>query len=134
VFLSTRRSRDSGSASLEIAILGPVVLLLTFTIIQAGLWFYARSLALAAAEEGVAAGRAYGATTDAGPGRARTFLAEQAGDSLLVATVSGAGTTATVVRIEVGGRSLSVLPGTQGIAIRQVAEAERERFTTPGAP
>ena len=44
---------DRGSASLEIAILAPALLLLTFVVVQAGLWFYARNLALAAAQEGV---------------------------------------------------------------------------------
>ena len=34
---------------MEIAILGPALLLLIFSIVQAGLWFYARNLALAAA-------------------------------------------------------------------------------------
>ena len=55
----------------EIAILAPALLLLTFVVVQAGLWFYARSLALAAAQEGVTAGRAYDAPATAGPVRAR---------------------------------------------------------------
>jgi hypothetical protein len=42
------------------------MLLLVFAIVQTGLWFYARSLALAAAQEGVAAARAYRASGDAG--------------------------------------------------------------------
>src|SRR3954468_14627745 len=74
--------RDGGSASLEIAILAPALLLLTFVVVQAGLWFYARNLALAAAQEGVTAGRAYNAPAGVGPARARAFLAEQTGDSL----------------------------------------------------
>ena len=52
---------DRGSVTLEVSILAPVLLLVVFTIIQVGLWSYARSLALGAAQEGVAAGRAYGA-------------------------------------------------------------------------
>lgn len=128
------RGRDRGSASLEMAILGPVLLLLTFTIVQAGLWFYGRSLALAAAQAGVAAGRAYGAAPDAGPSRARTFIAQHAGDSLLESQVSGSGTTPTVVRVAVAGRCLSVLPGLPGIPIQQVAQADRERFTTEATP
>jgi Flp pilus assembly protein TadG len=123
---------DRGSASLEIAILAPALLLLTFVVVQAGLWFYARNLALAAAQEGVTAGRAYNAPTTAGPVRARAFLSEQAGDSLTGTTVSSTGTTAAVVRITVTGHSLSVLPGLSGMAITQSAQGSREHFTVPG--
>lgn len=126
------RRTERGSASLEIAILAPALLALTFAVVQAGLWFHARSLALAAAQEGVTAARAYHAPTDAGPTRARAFLTQQAGDSLLGATVTTAGTTATVVRVTVRGHALSVLPGVRGPTITQSAQAGRERFTTPG--
>lgn len=128
----TRHRAERGSASLEIAILAPAILALTFTIVQAGLWFYARSLALAAAQEGVTAGRAYHATTDAGPTRARAFLTEQAGDALLDPTVTTTGTTATTVRVTVTGHALSVLPGVAGLTITQSAQAVREHYTTPG--
>jgi len=135
-FSSIRRpSRpDAGSAGLEIAILGPALLLLVFTVVQAGLWFYARSLALAAAQEGVAAARGYQASADAGVARARSFLDRSAGDSLLETTVSGAGSTATTVRIEVRGRALSVLPGVSGPLVRQAAAGPVERFTVDGGP
>ena len=49
--------------SLEIAILAPALLLLVFSIVQGGLWFHARNLAQAAAQEGAAAGAAYHSTT-----------------------------------------------------------------------
>jgi Flp pilus assembly protein TadG len=45
---------DRGSAALEMAFIAPVFLLLVFFGIQAGLWAYGRSVALAAAREGVA--------------------------------------------------------------------------------
>ena len=126
--------RDDGSASLEIAILGPALLLLVFAIVQAGLWFYARSLALAAAQEGVAAARAYEASGDAGVARARSFLDQAAGDSLQAATVSRAGSTATTARVEVRGLALSVLPGVPGLPVSQAARASVERFTVGGGP
>ena len=129
-----RCRREEGSASLEIAILGPALLLLTFAIVQAGLWFYARSLALAAAQEGVAAARAYQASGDAGVTKARSFLDRSAGDSLQATTVSRAGSTATTVRIEVRGRALSVLPGVPGPPVSQAARGPVERFTVGGSP
>ena len=130
----THSRRDDGSASLEIAILGPALLLLVFAVVQAGLWFYARSLALAAAQEGVAAARAYEASGDAGVARARSFLDRAAGDSLQAATVSRAGSTETTVRVEVRGRALSVLPGVPGLPVSQAAQAPVERFTLDGSP
>jgi Flp pilus assembly protein TadG len=131
---SSAACRDRGAATLELVVLGPVVILLSFAIVQAALTFYARNLALAAAQAGVSAGRSYGATAGAGPAKARAFLTERAGDSLRDAAVSDVGSTAAAVRITVTGRSLSVLPGVPGIDVSQVAEAGRERFTTPEAP
>ena len=41
-----RHGGDAGSASVEIAILGPALLFLVFAIVQGGLWFYAHNLSL----------------------------------------------------------------------------------------
>ncbi len=122
--------RDRGSATLEVSILAPVLLLVVFTIIQVGLWSYARSLALGAAQEGVAAGRAYGAPAQAGRQRAESFLDATAGDSLLGSAVTSSATAATL-RVEVSGRALSVLPGVPGLPVRQHAEGPIERYTAP---
>ena len=124
------RSPDEGSTTLEIAILGPVLLLLIFAIVQAALWFYARNLALAAAQEGVGAGRAYGSNPSQGVSRARSFLDRSASDSLQTSSVSSAGSTPSTVRISVTGRSLSVLPGFAGITVTQSAVGPVERFST----
>jgi len=120
--------------SLEIAVLGPALLLLVFSIVQAGLWLYARSLALAAAQEGVNAARTYGADPGVGVVRANAFLKEQAGDSLTDTTATSAGSTPTVIRIQVTGRSLSVLPGVPGMTVTQSATGTVERFTTDANP
>ena len=122
--------RDRGSATLEVSILAPVLLLVVFTIIQVGLWSYARSLALGAAQEGVAAGRAYQAPAEAGRARAQAFLDATAGDSL-VGSVVTTSATAGSLRVEVTGRALSVLPGVPGLPVRQRAEGPLERFTAP---
>ena len=121
---------ERGSVTLEVSILAPVLLLVVFTIIQVGLWSYARSLALGAAQEGVAAGRAYGAPAEAGRARALSFLDATAGDSLVGSVVTASATAATL-RVEVTGRALSVLPGVPGLPVRQRAEGPIERFTAP---
>jgi TadE-like protein len=51
---SRRRARgDDGASALELSIVAPAVLLLIFFAIQAGLFFYGRSVAVQAAREGV---------------------------------------------------------------------------------
>lgn len=129
-----RQSRDDdvGSATLEIAILGPALLLLIFTIVQTALWFYARNLALAAAQEGADAARSYGLSPAVGITRARSFLDRSAGDSLQGSAVSSAGSTPTRVHISVTGHALSVLPGVPGFPVDQSASAPVERFTGAG--
>jgi Flp pilus assembly protein TadG len=122
--------QDRGSLTLEVSILAPILLLIVFTIIQVGLWSYARSLALGAAQEGLAAGRAHGASAQTGRVRAQQFLDAAAGDSLVGSTVT-VRVDATEVRVDVTGRALSVLPGVPGLPVRQHATGPRERFTTP---
>ena len=48
-----RRAGERGALSLELALVFPIVLLLIFTGFQASTYFFGRSLALAAAQEGV---------------------------------------------------------------------------------
>jgi Flp pilus assembly protein TadG len=126
--------RDSGSVTLEIAILAPVLLFMVFTIVQVSLWSFARSLAQAAAQEGASAGAAHGAAAGAAVARVQHFLLETGGDSLTAVAVGSGGSTATTVRIEVRGRALSVLPGVPGLTVTEVAQAPLERFTTDAAP
>jgi len=119
-----------GSVALEVAVLGPALLLLVFAIVQVGLWSYARSLALGAAQTGAAAGRAYTAAPDAGRRAAEDFLTRHAGDSLLDPVVL-ASTRGDLVQVEVRGRSLSVLPGVPGIEVAQHAVGPVERVRAP---
>lgn len=121
---------DRGSVTLEVAILFPVVLIILLTITQAALWFHARELALAAAQEGVRAGRVDGATTATGIAGARTYITEHAARSLYDTNVSATGSTETDIHIVVTGRPPSLLPGLT-IHIRQQARGPRERFTSP---
>lgn len=54
-----RVSGDRGVSALELAIIAPSLLFLIFLIIQGGLYFYARSVALQAARDGVSQLRLY---------------------------------------------------------------------------
>ncbi|HEY3545804.1 MAG TPA: TadE/TadG family type IV pilus assembly protein [Propionicimonas sp.] len=126
--------RDDGSASLELAILFPALLLVVVALVQYGLWFHARSLAEAAAAEGVNAARAHGATLDAGRTRAETFLTDHARDTLTNSTVTATTPSAGHVMVQVSGRALSLLPFVPGLPVQTSAQGPVERFTTPGQP
>jgi hypothetical protein len=119
---------------LEIAVLGPALLLLVFAVVQVSLWAYARSLALAAAQEGAAAAAQYGAEPHDGTQRALRFVADSAGDSLQDVSVREPRPAGDMVHVEVSGRSLSVIPGVPGIPVSQLAQAPRERFVPDLAP
>jgi Flp pilus assembly protein TadG len=129
-----RAAGDRGMISLELAILFPALLLVVFTTIQAALWYHARSLALAAAQEGVRAARAEDSTLADGRAAAQAFLDRAAADTLLDTTVSTAGSGSTQVRVVVRGRALSVLPGIGGPTVAQESRGTVERFTSPGRP
>ncbi|MGR3938468.1 TadE family protein [Streptomyces sp. BRA346] len=127
-----RLAGDRGDASVQMAIVFPVVILLTVAVVQASMWYYAREIALAAAREGVTAGRTYQAGPGAGAARARQVLERTAGDSLRGATVSTAGSTGERVRVQVHGAAPSLLPFVPDLAVTQSASGAVERFTTPG--
>jgi Flp pilus assembly protein TadG len=116
----------------EIAVLFPAFLALVFGGVQAAEWYHARSLCLAAADAGVRAGR----PAAAGPAQARAaafgFLARVGGQSVADPAVSTAGSTATVVRVQVSATAPRVLP-IPGLSLRvtQSAQAGREVFSVP---
>lgn len=119
---------ERGSATLEIAILGPALLLVVFAVVQVGMWAYARSLAQGAAQEGAHAAAAYGARVADGDRVARRFLERAAGDSLTGASVQASARGADRVSVTVRGRVISVIPGLSGLTVEASAEVARERF------
>jgi Flp pilus assembly protein TadG len=127
-----RRGRrgDRGSASIEFAITAVAVMAIIFAAIQAATYFWARSIALAAAEEGVTAQRAYNAAPGAGQDRAASFIAAT-GDGLTGTTVT-VDADAEQVQVTVSGRCLSVIPGfCNAFPVTATAHGTVERVTNP---
>lgn len=124
---------ERGSATLELAVAFPVFLLLLLAAVQAGLYFYARAIALSAAQQGVQTARLEHHTLDEGTTAARDYAAHAGGGSLHEIAVATTGSTATTVRITVTGAAPSLLPGIAWQVSQQAAGA-RERFTTTAAP
>lgn len=120
---------DRGSASLELVVIFPVLMLIIFGAIQGALYYFACSAALASAQEGARAAADERASTGDGQSAASSFLASAGGtDTLQQAQISASrsGATATVT---VTGRSLSLVPGWGGIFVEQSASAAVERVT-----
>jgi Flp pilus assembly protein TadG len=120
---------DRGSAPLELAIVAPAVLLLVFGVLQTCLVFHARQIALAAAQQGADAARAYDAPAGAGTARAQAFLSQAAGDSLVATSVTVTA-SAGQVAVTVEGSAISLLPGVS-FHIWQTSAGPREVVTTP---
>ncbi len=126
-----RARGERGSVSLELAVVFPVVLLLIFGTVQAALYFHARNVALAAAEEGLRDARVENGSDSAGVRRAEAFLVDAGGSRVLLGFSVTADRGATEATVTVQGTSPSVLPGIGGFAVAQSATGPRERVTTP---
>jgi Flp pilus assembly protein TadG len=118
--------QDRGASPVEFAIVAAAMLFLSFAVVQVGLVFYARSIALAAATQGANAARGYNANNEAGQAASQRFL-DAAGDGLRDQniTVRRVGNDVTVT---VTGNAVSVLPGFN-FGINQSARGSIERVT-----
>ena len=127
--LRSRLSGDRGSTSLQLVIIFPAVLALIFGGVQTALYFYARNVAIAAAQEGARAAGAQTGSAGAGAAAAADFIIRAGGpDALPASSVSGS-RSATTATVTVRGRSLSLVPGYAGIDITQSASVPVERIT-----
>jgi hypothetical protein len=103
------------------------VLLLVMTLIQAALWFHARSIALGAAQEGAREGRVQPASTARAETAAEGFLDQTASDLLTGRDVTVAGSPSSI-EVTVSGTSISLFPGLSGWSVTQSAVGPVERL------
>jgi Flp pilus assembly protein TadG len=126
------RRDQRGSVSIELVILLPALFAVMFLGMQAALFYHARTVAIAAAQEGArAAGAEQGRESD-GVGAANDFITEAGGDDVLTSSSASASRTATTATVTVTGFSLSVIPG-WNVRITQSATVPVERLTAPTA-
>jgi len=97
---------------------------------QAALYYHARSVAIAAAQEGARAASAETGTKMEGIAAADDFVSTAGGDDVLTAVSVTADRTTTNVTVTVVGHSLSVIPGWSP-TITQSASLPVERATAP---
>lgn len=120
--------RETGSVTIQIVILMPLMFLALFAATQAALIYHGRTAAIASAQEGARAAAAQHATTSDGHAAAAAFLQDAGGQGVLNGvniTVTRTPQTATAT---VSGTTLSVIPGWSP-RITQSATAPVERLT-----
>ena len=124
------RPRDErGSASAELVIATPLLLLLILAVVQFALWQHATHVAQAVAQQGLAAGRVQNGSDQAATGQA-TALLDQLGSGVLVDSHVTAARQADTTTVVVTGRAEGILPFLT-LPVRSVAVGPTERWTTP---
>ena len=116
--------------TVELVILLPALFAVMFLGMQAALFYHARTVAIAAAQEGArAAGGEHGKESD-GIQASAAFIEDAGGDGVLSGATTTAARKSTTVTVVVQGHSLSVIPGWSPV-VRQVASVPVERLTAP---
>jgi Flp pilus assembly protein TadG len=105
----------------------PLLLLLVLVSVHIGLWFHARHLVNAAAQEGARAARAAGAVDADGEARAEQMLDDLGPTVIANPTVTVARTTDTVT-VTVTGQAPVVIPGLV-LDVRATSTSPIEQFT-----
>jgi Flp pilus assembly protein TadG len=118
---------QAGSATAELVVATPALLLLVMLVVQFALWQHGQHVASAAAEEGERAARLEGGTAAAGVARAREFL-DQLGPHLVLAPKVTARRDAATARVEVHATAEPLVPWLR-LPIRAIAEGPIEQFT-----
>lgn len=131
VAVACRRWRwdERGSASIQLVILLPLMFSVMFLGLQAALFYHARTVAIAAAQQGARAAGAENGSASQGIAAAQAFVAAAGGSDVLEHPAVSGSRTATAATVAVSGTSLSVIPGWSP-AVRQSATVPVERITT----
>ena len=120
---------ERGSVSMQVVILLPLLFSIMFLGLQAALFYHARTVAIAAAQEGARAAGSETGSAGEGIAAAAAFIAAAGGaDVIEGASVSGS-RSATTATVTVRGTSLSVLPGWSP-RVTQSATMPVERLST----
>ena len=119
-------ARDRGAASLELAIVFPVVLLLIFAGFETSTYYFGRSLALAAAQEGVREARIQPADINRGMAAAQAYIDQTSNGTLTDVQIIPGG-TAEEVELTVVARVVDLTGGILNLTVSQTASGPVER-------
>lgn len=119
---------ESGSVSLQIAVVYPAALLVILIAVQAVMWQHGAALARAAAQDGARAARLEGATDQQGEARARAVLASA--ERVLDDVDVRAQRTPDQATVTVSARTVGVIPFFRP-RVHAIAASPTERFRPP---
>jgi Flp pilus assembly protein TadG len=120
--------RERGSSSIQMVILMPALFSIMFLGMQGALYYHARTVAIAAAQEGARAAGSQNGTAAEGVSAASSFVSDAGGKDVLPGAHMTGGRSATTATMTVTGTSLSVIPGWSP-AVSQSASVPVERIT-----
>ena len=121
-----QRRSERGDAALSFVLVTPALLVLILASVYLGMWVHCRSVATAAAQEGLAAVRVEDGDAAAGDARANRFLDALAPARFVDRQVTSQ-RTADEARVEVRGVVDAIVPGIR-FSVRVVARGPVERF------
>ncbi|GAA5122567.1 hypothetical protein GCM10023339_41150 [Alloalcanivorax gelatiniphagus] len=123
-----RIHNERGSVAIQMVFVLPALFSVMFLGVQASLYYHARSVALAAAEEGAREAARQAGTRDSGVAVAKAFLLEAGGTDVMTGTDVTGTRSAVTATVTVTGTTLSVIPLWRG-AVTQQASMPVERVT-----
>jgi Flp pilus assembly protein TadG len=124
----TAAGRERGSSSIQMVILMPALFSIMFLGMQGALYYHARTVAIAAAQEGARAAGSQNGTAGDGISAASSFVSDAGGKDVLPGAHMTGSRSATTATVTVTGTSLSVIPG-WSLAVSQSASVPVERIT-----
>jgi len=124
----TAAGRERGSSSIQMVMLMPALFSIMFLGMQGALYYHARTVAIAAAQEGARAAGSQNGTAAEGVSAASSFVSDAGGKDVLPGAHMTGGRSATTATVTVTGTSLSVIPG-WSLAVSQSASVPVERIT-----
>ena len=124
----TAAGSECGSSSIQMVMLMPALFSIMFLGMQGALYYHARTVAIAAAQEGARAAGSQNGTAAEGVSAASSFVSDAGGKDVLPGAHMTGGRSATVATVTVTGTSLSVIPGWSP-AVSQSASVPVERIT-----
>lgn len=122
------RRDERGATTIEMVLLMIALFALLFLGLEAALYYHARSVAIAAAQEGAREAGSQHGSQASGIAAAHQFLNQAGGPGVIVNTNVVGSRTATTATVTVTGDSMSVIPGIH-VAITQSATVPVERLT-----
>jgi Flp pilus assembly protein TadG len=128
IIARTAAGRERGSSSIQMVILMPALFSIMFLGMQGALYYHARTVAIAAAQEGARAAGSQNGTAADGVSAASSFVSDAGGQDVLPGAHMTGGRSATTATVTVTGSSLSVIPGWSP-AVSQSASVPVERIT-----